>query len=175
VVAVNGAGGALHEVQAQAQVALEWLARRQPPRHGGQALQKRVDGLAVGRLPQCVNGGRNGGQRVFAQRAGHGGPLGQEHEQRLHAAAHLAQKARVLQIGIHAIGREHAAGLGHARLEHPVHLRKAGVQLRAPGLELLLLRGCLGQRHGLLGKAGFIGLHQGPLSHSKNRAVNHHP
>ena len=48
VVAVDGAGGALHEVQAQAQVALKWLARRQPPRHGGQALQKRVDGLAVG-------------------------------------------------------------------------------------------------------------------------------
>jgi hypothetical protein len=49
--AVDGAAGALHEQQAQVQVVLQLLARRQPPRHGGQGLQERRYRLAVGRLP----------------------------------------------------------------------------------------------------------------------------
>ena len=69
VVAVDGAGGALHEIQREAQVALERFARRQAPGHGRQALQKRRDGLAVGRLVERVDGGRDGGQGVFTERA----------------------------------------------------------------------------------------------------------
>ncbi|OIQ69845.1 hypothetical protein GALL_485480 [mine drainage metagenome] len=41
-------GGALHEIQHQRQIDLHLFLRFQPPRHGGQRLQKRHDSFAVG-------------------------------------------------------------------------------------------------------------------------------
>ena len=78
VVAVDGAGGALHEVERDIEVVPQLLLRVQAPRDRRQGLQERRDGLAVGRLLHARDDGHDRRQRVLAQRLGGGRPFLQE-------------------------------------------------------------------------------------------------
>ena len=90
VVAVDGAGGALHEIQRDVEVALQLLLRLQAPRHRRQGLQERRDGAAVGRLLHALDQRHHRGQSGFAHRLRGGRPFFQERQHRLHAAPQLA-------------------------------------------------------------------------------------
>ena len=133
VVAVDGAGGALHEIERDIEIVLQQLRRLQPPRHRRQRLQEGRDGLAVGRFLHALDQRHHRRQRCLAHRLGGGRPLLQERQHRLDAAPQLADDAARLEVGIDAFAREHGERLGHDILEHLFDLREAGVELLPVG------------------------------------------
>ena len=129
VVAVDGAGGALHEIQRDVEVVLHLFLRLQAARHRRQRLQEGRDGAAVGRFLHALDQRHHRRQRSFADGFGSGRPLFQERQHRLDAAPQLADDARGFEVGIDALAREHRQRLGHDSPRTP--LRPAGSGCRA--------------------------------------------
>jgi len=134
VVAVDGAGGAAHQIEGDIEIMLQLLQRMLPPRHRRQGLQEGRDGLAVGRLLHRLDGLHHRRQRFLAQRLHHRRPLLHEYQDRLDAAAQAADGAGSVEIGGDAVAAQHRQRFHHAVLEHLAHLRKAAVQLLPVGL-----------------------------------------
>ena len=136
VMAVDGAGGALGQVGNNGEVVVQLPGGGQATRHGGQVLQQGVDGAAIGRALQLAHQLHHLGQAVFAHGSRHGRPFFQKNEHRLRAASEFAQGACGIQVNLHAMRAQAGDGLGHAGLENAVHLRKAGIEPGAIGVEL---------------------------------------
>ncbi len=139
VVTVDGAGGALHEIQRDIQIVLHLLLRMQAARDRRQRLQERRDGIAVGRLLHALDQRHHRRQRRLTHRLGSGRPLFEERQHRLDAAPQLADDARGFEVGVDALARDHRQRFGHDILEHRLDLREAGVDLRPVGAHQRML------------------------------------
>jgi hypothetical protein len=91
VAAVDGAGGARHQVARDVEVEGQLLARGEAARDGGERLQEGRDGVAVGRGLQGAGGGHDLLQGRRADGAGDRRPGLEEGQHRLRAAAEAAE------------------------------------------------------------------------------------
>jgi hypothetical protein len=149
VVAMDGAGGALHHVQGDLQVMPHQLPGMQAAGDRRQGLQEGGDGLAVGRLLHLHDEGHYFGQCSFvANGLGNGRPFLQEHQQGFDAAPQLADDAGGIQVMVDVLPGEDGQGFRHDVLEHVLHLLEAGVELGPVGLHQGVLVGGFGVGHG---------------------------
>ena len=139
VMAVDGTRGAPHQIQRDVDVELDLLGRMQAPRDRGQGLQEGRDGLAVGRFLHGADGAhhlRQQGFLIAACRGSHCRPLLKESQQRLGAAAKLADEAGRLDIGIELRLVEAGERGVDALFKDIGNGRKAAVECQPRGLHL---------------------------------------
>ncbi|EXI76442.1 MAG: hypothetical protein AW07_00390 [Candidatus Accumulibacter sp. SK-11] len=112
---------------------LQRLAGSEPPRNGGEALQERGDGLAVGRFVEALQRREHRRQCLLADAAGDRRPFLEEGQYRFGATADATEEAGAVEVGVDARRREDVEGIAQAVGEDAVDLRQAAVEPRAAG------------------------------------------
>ncbi|MBV6411433.1 MAG: hypothetical protein GAKPKEKM_02293 [Rhodocyclaceae bacterium] len=155
VAAVDGAGGARHQLARDVEIEGQLLARGEAARHRRQRLQQGRDGVSVGRGLQGARRGHDVLQRGGADGGRRRGPGLEEGQHRLRSAAEAAERFRRRHVVVHLPFREGGQRLVKAFLEDVGHRREAAVHLAPPGLHLRMMHCTLSCIDGAVRGHGF--------------------
>jgi hypothetical protein len=138
VEAVDGARGPGHQIQDEANVALQQLQATKAPRRLGDGLQEGQDGLAIGGARQLPDGLGDQFQAALPQLGGDPGHLLQIDQHGLEAAPDHADQGGPGEIGLDALGGQAVGRVHHAAGEDLLQLGEVTGQALAVALERIV-------------------------------------